>query len=195
MIRTYFNQKAAVWDETIAEKDTTRLKSMADRLNLKPGSTVLDVGTGTGIFLPFILEKIGSNSLIVALDIADEMLLRARAKGLKGNICCLCANIMDTPLGGALFDAVVCYSSFPHFRDKPKAFAEIYRVLKKGGRLSICHTSSRAQINEIHRQNPVVSEDTIPEKYEMLSMLSQAGFKEVIIADKSESYLASSLKP
>ena len=195
MIRAYFNQKAAAWDETIAEKDTTKLKSMADRLNLKPGSTVLDVGTGTGVFLPFILEKIGSNSRIVALDVADEMLLRAKAKGFNGNICYLCADIMDIPLDGAIFDAVVCYSSFPHFRDKPKAFAEMYRVLKSGGRLSICHTSSRAQINEVHHHIIVVQNDTIPEKDEMLSLLSQAGFTEIQIEDEGESYLASAVKP
>ena len=194
MIRAYFNQRAAIWDEAIAEKDTARLKNMADRLHLKSGFTVLDVGTGTGVFLPFILEKIGSNSRIVALDVADEMLLRARAKGFNGNICYLCADIMDIPLDDAVFDAVICYSSFPHFQDKPKAFAEIYRVLKNGGRLSICHTSSRAQINEIHRSIEVVRHDTIPEKDEMLAMLSQAGFTEIQIDDESDSYLVSAVK-
>jgi len=194
MIRSYFNRKAATWDKTVAEKDTAKLRSMAERLHLQPGFTVLDVGTGTGVFLPYILEKIGGKSRIAALDVANEMLLRAKAKDFNSNICYLCADIMDIPLSDTIFDAVVCYSSFPHFRDKPKAFAEMYRVLKKGGRLSICHTSSREKINEIHHSIEVVQHDTIPEKDEMLAMLKQAGFTEIQIEDGSESYLASAVK-
>ena len=64
MIRAYFNQRAAVWDETVAEKDTIKLERMAGRLNLGSGFTVLDVGTGTGVFLPFLLDRIGRNGCI-----------------------------------------------------------------------------------------------------------------------------------
>ncbi len=53
MIRTYFNGKAATWDEIAVEKDHSRLRQMAARLDIRPGSVVLDVGTGTGDFLPF----------------------------------------------------------------------------------------------------------------------------------------------
>ena len=195
MIRGYFNQKADTWDETVAEKDTAKLERMAKRLNLRLGSSVLDVGTGTGVFMPFLLSKIGKSGRIVAIDVADEMLLRARAKGFDGNIDYLCANVMDIPLVGDIFDAVICYSSFPHFQDKPKALAEIYQVIKSGGRLSICHTSSRAEINQIHRQIAVVRHDTIPDAEKMKSMLSAAGFNEIRVEDGSDSYLASARKP
>ena len=47
MSRVYFNEKATVWDETVAEKDGTKLERMAESLDIEPGSTVLDVGTGT----------------------------------------------------------------------------------------------------------------------------------------------------
>ena len=195
MIREYFNAKADTWDETIAEKDTAKLERMAKRLNLKPGSTVLDVGTGTGVFLPFLLDKLGRDGRIIALDVAEKMLTKAQAKGLNGNINYLCADVMDIPFDDGIFDTIVCYSSFPHFQDKPRAFAEMHRVIKNGGRVKICHTKSRAEINEIHRQNPVVSNDTIPDADEMRLMLSAAGFTEIRIDDNSDSYLASTRKP
>jgi len=195
MIRAYFNQQAATWDEVIAEKDTTRLEQMAERLGLEPGFTVLDVGTGTGVFLPFLLDKIGVNGRVVALDVAEAMLLRARAKGFTGNINYVCADVMDIPLDNGIFDAVVCYSSFPHFQDKPGAFSEIYRVVKSSGGISICHTKSRNEINEIHRQIPEVHHDTIPEADKMKSMLSSAGFIEISIEDESDSYLVLARKP
>jgi len=195
ILRTYFNDRADTWDENVAEKDTAKLERMAERLGLKPDSTVLDVGTGTGVFLPYILSNIGVNGMIVALDLAEEMLKKARMKRFNGSIGYLQADITDIPLGNSIFDCVVCYSSFPHFQDKVKALTEISRVMKKGGRVIICHTSSRAHINEIHRQLPDVRDDLIPDADEMRSMLLTAGFGDIKIEDDSDSYLASALKP
>jgi len=195
VIRTYFNHRAVIWDETSSETDVTKLERMAERLNIEPGSTVLDVGSGTGVFIPFLLSRIGSQGRLVALDFAEEMLNRARAKGFNGYIEYLHADVTSIPLRDEIFDVVVCYSSFPHFQDKPRALAEINQVTKSGGRLLICHTSSRAIINQFHRQIPAVGNDTIPDEPEMLIMLSMAGFVNIKIEDGSESYLASARKP
>lgn len=195
MIRAYFNQQADTWDEMVAEKDTAKLQEMAKRLNLKPGFTVLDVGTGTGVFLPYILAEIGKQGRVIALDLADEMLIRAKAKDFDGNTDYLCADVMEIPLVAERFDAVICYSSFPHFQDKPKALAEIHRVLKNGGSLSICHTSSRTEINHIHRQIPIVSNDIIPDVDRMRLMLLSAGFAEIRVEDGRDSYLATAIRP
>jgi len=192
--RTYFNHRAAIWDETSSETDTTKLELMAERLNIEPGSTVLDVGSGTGVFIPFLLSRIGSQGRLVALDFAEEMLNRARAKGFNGHIDYLHADITSVPLLEEVFDVVVCYSSFPHFQDKPRALSEVNRVLKKGGKLFICHTSSRAAINCIHRQVSILQNDIIPDEDEMQTMLSAAGFAGINICDNSHSYLASANK-
>ena len=195
MIKAYFNEKAAIWDETIAEKDTVKLNALAERLNIDPGSIVLDVGTGTGVFVPYLLGRIGKSGRLVALDFAEEMLKKARTKGFDGNIEYLQVDVTSVPLPEEVFDAVVCYSSFPHFQDKPRALSEINRVLKKGGKLFICHTSSRDTINQIHRQIPAVENDTIPDRGEMHMMLSAAGFADIGIDDNSDNYFASARKP
>ena len=195
MIRAYFNQKAAIWDETVAEKDEVKLELMVERLNIKPGSKMLDVGTGTGVFIPFLLSKVGNRGQIVALDVAEEMLRRARAKGFNGVFACLNADVANIPLPDETFDAVVCYSSFPHFQDKPKALGEIYRVTKSGGNLFICHTSSRDNINEIHNGIPEVANDLIPDADEMQIMLAKAGFVDIRIEDYRENYFCCARKP
>jgi ubiquinone/menaquinone biosynthesis C-methylase UbiE len=155
MTWSYFNSKADIWDEKIAEKDFSKLENMAKNLYIQTGSKVLDVGTGTGIFIPFLLQKIGDKGELFCLDSAERMLEKARKKNFNGNIEYVCSDISNTQLGDEIFDVVVCYSSFPHFRDKAKALVEIKRLLKKGGRLFICHTSSRVSINEIHQRIPV----------------------------------------
>ena len=80
MTKTFFNSRAGHWDEMVAEKDANKLKTMAERLDIKPGSSVLDVGTGTGVFVPYILESIGEKGRLVCLDFAEEMLEKAKAK-------------------------------------------------------------------------------------------------------------------
>ncbi len=194
MIRTYFNGKAAMWDEIAAEKDWSKLRQMAERLDIRPGSMVLDIGTGTGVFIPYILHSIGCEGKILALDIAEEMLRRAKVKSFNGAVDFLNADVSCIPLLEASVDSVVCYSSFPHFQDKEKALAEMYRVVKRGGRLFICHSSSREAINGLHNGIPEVAHDVIPEEWEMREMLSESGFADIVIEDNCEDYLCRALK-
>jgi ubiquinone/menaquinone biosynthesis C-methylase UbiE len=195
MLREYFNSRADTWDENIAEKDTNKLTGMAERLELKPGSVVLDVGTGTGVFLPYLLKNIGKNGKIVALDLAEEMLAKAMAKYSAENVEYLHADIMDIPVYEEMFDSVVCYSSFPHFQDKHKALTEIRRVMKPGGRVFVCHTSSRDHINGMHSTLPGVENDLLPAPDEMRMLYSNAGLTVVKIEEDAESYLAVGEKP
>ena len=195
MLRKYFNSRADTWDENIAEKDTNKLTGMAERLELKPGSVVLDVGTGTGVFLPYLLKNIGKNGKIVALDLAEEMLAKAMAKYSAENVEYLHADIMDIPVYEEMFDSVVCYSSFPHFQDKHKALTEIRRVMKPGGRVFVCHTSSRDHINGMHSTLPGVENDLLPAPDEMRMLYSNAGLTVVKIEEDAESYLAVGEKP
>lgn len=194
MIRTYFNQRAAIWDEIVAEKDEAKLGLMAKRLEISPGSTILDVGTGTGVFTPFLLSKIGRGGKIIALDLAEEMLRQARNKSFAGEVHYLKADVANIPLSDEVFDSVVCYSSFPHFQDKLRALGEINRVTRPGGLLFICHTSSRVDINKIHNGIPEVASDIIPDEEEMQIMLAAAGFIDAEIRDNGENYLCQARK-
>ncbi len=195
MSKEFFNSRAPVWDEKIAEKNTHKLQAMADRLKITPGSTVLDVGTGTGVFVPFLLQKIGPDGKLLCLDFAEEMLKISMSKGFKGNISYLCADIENSMLGDKSFDVVVCYSVFPHFQNKPKILSEINRLLKQEGHLFICHTSSRQAINEIHKNQPEVCDHLFPQNEETRRMLSDSGFIDIEVEDGKDDYLITARKP
>jgi ubiquinone/menaquinone biosynthesis C-methylase UbiE len=193
MSKDFFNARAAAWDKNVAEKDILKLQALADKLDIKPGAAVLDAGTGTGVFIPFLLKKIGVKGSLVCLDFAEEMLKIARQKKFRGNISYFCADIEESVLPGASFDAVVCYSVFPHF-NQPKALKEIYRLLKPEGRVFIGHTSSREFINNIHRSISEVSDHLLPDNTEMRRMLADAGFTGITITEGESDYLAQACK-
>jgi ubiquinone/menaquinone biosynthesis C-methylase UbiE len=195
MTKAYFNQQAHIWDKKIAEKDTAKLERIANCLTIRPGATILDVGTGTGVFLPYLLDKVGMCGRIIALDHAEKMLAKAKAKGFSGNIVYLCADVLAIPLTDETCDAVVCYSSLPHFPDKAQALREMKRLLKKGGGIFICHSSAREHINSIHRRIPTVQNDLLPDAIEMTILLTNAGFTEIKVEDTAENYLAYGRKP
>jgi ubiquinone/menaquinone biosynthesis C-methylase UbiE len=194
MSRDYFNRRADIWDEAVAEKDPGKLMTMVRRMGLEGGTRVLDVGTGTGVLLPFLVDAVGGDGHIVALDFAELMLRRARSKQSRDTVSYLLADIGALPAAPGSFDVVVCYSSFPHFPDKVRALFEIHRVTRTGGRLLICHTSSRHSINQTHRKIPAVNKDLLPTDRLMHSMLATAGFGEVKIEDTGDSYLASATR-
>jgi len=194
MSKQYFNDRAGIWDEKVAEKDTAKLKAMAARLKIETGATVLDAGTGTGVFMPYLLDKIGTDGSLICLDYAEEMIKEAKAKKHAGNISFICTDIVTTGLPENFCDAVVCYSVFPHFDHPFRALQEIARVLKPGGWLYVCHTSSRQTINEIHHKIPEVCDHVLPENDDFRRMLIQAGFVDISIEDGAEDYLVKAKK-
>jgi len=193
--REYFNQLAGKWDRMTSQETISRLPEMIKDLGIKAGNTILDVGGGTGILLPLLYEIAGNRSKIVSLDIAEEMLKRARNNSHPTNIHYVHADVAAIPLASQTFDFVICYSCFPHFPDKTKALAEMARVLRSSGRLIICHTASRHEINKLHESiGDVIGRDTIPDEPTMRDMLTASGLKTIEVRDEAHRYLAIAAK-
>ena len=98
--------------------------------SIGPGSRVLEIGCGTGLFTAAFAE---SGAEIVAVDLSPDLLATGRQRNLE-RVRFLDRNFEDCELGGP-FDAVIG-SSVLHHLDLERAMPKIFNLLKPGGRLS-----------------------------------------------------------
>lgn len=194
--RYFFNQRADTWDRRTAAEKIAVSERLVRGLGIKPGSRVLDVGCGTGIIIPWLQESVGKEGRVTAMDIADRMLSIARDKHPAPNIEYIHADIAHAPFLDRSFNEVVCHNCFPHVADKKRAVREMFRVLKPGGRVAVCHNENREEVNALHRAiGDVVGMDMLPDAGEMEEMFSRAGFTDTSIHEGCGSYLLRARKP
>jgi ubiquinone/menaquinone biosynthesis C-methylase UbiE len=186
----WFNEKAVVWEGIATEETKEKLRRIVQELKIAPGSTVLDGACGTGSLLRWLARGVAPGGRVAAMDFSPEMISRARAKRFPSTVELLVADVHQLPFAGGAFDEVVCNSAFPHFTDNPRAMREMARVLKKGGRLTICHPSPRDELNVFHKNlGGAVGGDMLPPADEMEQMAGAAGLERAAIEDGPDRYV------
>ncbi len=131
--------------DVITFGQTQRLRMMTiDQALLKPGESLLDVGCGTGgVTIPG-KKRVGQNGKAAGIDPSPEMIAVANQKADKAGleIEFRLGVIESLPYPDATFDVVTSSMMMHHLTSdlQVKGFAEIYRVLKPGGRLLIVDT-------------------------------------------------------
>jgi SAM-dependent methyltransferase len=96
---------------------------------------LLEIAAGTGVVTRAMAAALPPEVKIVATDLNPAMIERGRAVGTARDVEWREADAMRLPFPDASFDAIVCQFGVMFFPDKPKAFAEMRRVLRRGGRL------------------------------------------------------------
>jgi ubiquinone/menaquinone biosynthesis C-methylase UbiE len=189
-LQEYFDQLAPTWDKELTGERLNCLGNIVRELDIEPGNYVLDIGSGTGVLLPFLVAELGGEGKIVALDFSAEMLCQAKAKNFQPIVGFAQADVLAIPLADSSVDLAMCNSAFPHFSDKDKALKEIARVLRNDGRLVICHTMSRKMINQLHQSiGGAVANDLLPSKFQLRALIKQAGLRVTHFEDSPERYL------
>ena len=189
-LQEYFDQLAPTWDKELTRERLNCLGNIVRELGIKPGYYVLDIGSGTGALLPFLIAELGDEGKIVALDFSAEMLGQAQAKNFPPIVGFAQADVLAIPLADNSVDLAMCNSAFPHFDDKVKALKEIARVLRNNGRLVICHTMSREMLNRLHQSiGGIVAGDLLPDESQLRGLIKQAGLRVTHFEDGPERYL------
>ena len=154
---------------------------------LKPGETVLDLGSGGGIDVLLSARRVGPTGKAYGLDMTDEMLALAnenkRKSGIE-NVEFLKGEIESIPLPDNSVDVIISNCVINLSADKGKVLREAFRVLKPGGRFAVSDVITRGEILPEIRESVLAWVGCVAgalDETEYKTKLSQAGFEKIEI--------------
>jgi SAM-dependent methyltransferase len=157
--------------------------------SLRPGEVVVDLGSGGGLDVFLAAQKVGRAGTAIGIDMTPEMINLANknlSQSAFDNVEFYLAEIEAMPLGSESVDCVISNCVLNLVADKKKAFVEIFRILKPGGRLAVSDIALRKAPPpeyepEVRALTGCIAGAILTDAYR--AMLEAAGFSSVEIVD------------
>ena len=161
--------------------------------SLRPGETVLDLGSGGGFDCFLAARAVGQRGCVIGVDMTPEMITKSRLNAEKagiGNVDFRLGELENLPVADGLVDIIISNCVINLSPEKKKVFSEAFRVLKPGGRLAISDVVATAEMPEDIKNNMAfhtgcVAGASAIEDLEV--MLHLTGFEKIQIKPKAES--------
>ena len=154
-------------------------------IDLQPGQTVLDLGSGGGIDVLLSARRVGPAGKVYGLDMTDEMLALARENQRNAeadNVEFLKGEIEHIPLPDASVDVIISNCVINLSADKGRVLREAFRVLKPGGRFAVSDVVVRGDVPEAVRRSMELWVGCVAgalHENEYRQLLGEAGFHSV----------------
>ncbi len=164
---------------------------------IRPGDSVLDVGSGSGTDALIAASLVGPQGEVAGLDLTPAMRERLRENaGRMGlsNVRVLDGNAESVPLPDASMDVVTTNGVLNLVPDKPAAVAEIHRVLRPGGRLQLADIVLAEKPSDACRRKPELWAECIvgaTKEAEYLELFREAGLREVEVLSRLDYFARS----
>ncbi|MFJ7730865.1 arsenite methyltransferase [Lysinibacillus sp. NPDC097231] len=161
--------------------------------DLKPGETVVDLGSGGGFDCFLAAPKVGRKGKVIGIDMTPEMISKARRNTEKPgfeNVEFRLGEIEHMPVADHTADIIISNCVINLSPNKQQVFKEAYRILKTGGRLAISDvvltaTLPESYLTDMNLYSGCISGAISIAEYEAL--LKDAGFTNISIESKDES--------
>ena len=155
--------------------------------SLKPGQTVLDLGSGAGLDCLLAAQKVGPEGRVIGVDMTPEMIERAQANAKRVNA----ANVEfrqgyleDLPVDSSTVDVIISNCVINLSPDKEKVFNEAFRVLAPGGKLAVSDIVTDGELPEVVRNSLSAWAGCVAgavEAKEYIAMMESVGFTDISI--------------
>ena len=191
----FFNTCAENWD-SIRNTNPQTLEKLMELADIPTNAAVLDVGSGTGVLIPYLHAKVGAQGKITAVDFSEKMLAKAQEKFANLNNIDFCVgDVLEMELPAENYDVVICLNFFPHLHTRKEEFLrKMKSSLKIGGSLIIMHDISRETVNNIHRESEVVTEHRLPEAKVVGEMYQACGYQNIHAYEDDTMYFVKGCK-
>lgn len=154
---------------------------------IRPGDRVLDVGSGSGTDALTAARLVGPHGKVIALDMTPAMLAKLRGNAAQAgaaNVEVVEGNAEDIPLPDASVDVCTSNGVLNLVPNKPKVFAELFRVLRPGGRMQIADIVVSRPVSESAKANPKLWAECVVGALiddDYLDLFRAAGFANVTV--------------
>ncbi|MGE5604565.1 MAG: arsenite methyltransferase [Bacteroidota bacterium] len=161
--------------------------------SLKPGETVLDLGSGGGFDCFLAAKAVGPNGLVIGVDMTAEMVSKARKNAAQTsfkNVEFRLGEIENLPIADNTADVIISNCVINLSPEKERVFRETFRVLKPGGRLAISDVVATAKMPDEIKQDIALYAGCIAGASligEIEEILKTVGFESIKIHSKEES--------
>jgi SAM-dependent methyltransferase len=161
--------------------------------SLKPGETVVDLGSGGGFDCFLAAKQVGENGRIIGVDMTPDMITKARMNAEKlgsKNVEFRLGEIEHLPVADASADIIMSNCVINLSPDKARVYRDAFRILKPGGRLAIADIVATAPLPEEVQQNLALVSACVGGAAtidDTVKMLEDAGFVDIKIQAKDES--------
>ena len=155
--------------------------------NIKPGQTVLDLGSGAGLDVFTARSIVGETGHVIGVDMTPAMIEKARANAEKlgfENVSFLLGDIEDLPVESNTIDVIISNCVLNLVPDKAKAFAELYRVLKPGAHFCVSDIVVKGEMPAAIQQAAELYVGCVSgavEQGQYMQTIREAGFKDAEI--------------
>jgi SAM-dependent methyltransferase len=155
--------------------------------DLRPGETVLDLGSGGGIDVLLSARRVGPSGRVFGLDMTDDMLALARKNQHQAgveNVEFLKGDIEQIPLPDRSVDVIVSNCVINLATDKDRVLAEAFRVLKPGGRFAVSDIVVQGRLSPAVRQDVEAWAGCVAgalEESDYRAKLAAAGFEAIAV--------------
>jgi SAM-dependent methyltransferase len=159
--------------------------------SLKPGETVLDLGSGAGFDCFLAAARVGKGGKVIGVDMTPEMLDKARANAQKGgykNVEFRLGEIEHLPVADNSADVIISNCVINLSPDKEQVFKEAFRVLKPGARLMVSDLALEKDLPEVIKNSIQAYIGCLAGaalKKDYLGYIAKAGFKDIKIVSQS----------